>query len=44
MDDTIKTFKFDVTNEDQVEAVVKQAKVIINTVGPFWLWGAPVVA
>ncbi|KAF8588826.1 hypothetical protein K439DRAFT_1405631 [Ramaria rubella] len=33
----------DVTNADQVENAVKNAKVVINTVGPYWLWGTPVV-
>lgn len=33
----------DVTNEAQVEEVVKSARVVINTVGPYWKWGTPVV-
>jgi len=33
----------DVTKEDQVEDAVKTARVIINTVGPYWTWGTPVV-
>ncbi|KAF7362452.1 Sacchrp-dh-NADP domain-containing protein [Mycena venus] len=30
----------DTTRQDQLEAVVKKATVVINTVGPFYLWGA----
>ncbi|KAF8161736.1 Saccharopine dehydrogenase-domain-containing protein [Mycena galopus ATCC 62051] len=33
----------DTTRQDQLEAVVKTATVVINTVGPFHLWGTPVV-
>ncbi|KDQ56275.1 hypothetical protein JAAARDRAFT_59177 [Jaapia argillacea MUCL 33604] len=33
----------DVTKKDQVEEAVKQTKVVINTVGPYWRWGTPVV-
>jgi short subunit dehydrogenase-like uncharacterized protein len=33
----------DVTNIDEVEAAVRSVKVVINTVGPFWKWGTPVV-
>ncbi|KAF9012631.1 Saccharopine dehydrogenase-domain-containing protein [Cyathus striatus] len=33
----------DVTNPEQVERAVKSTKVVINTVGPYWRWGTPVV-
>lgn len=33
----------DVTNEKDVQRVVKTARVVINTVGPFHLYGTPVV-
>ena len=33
----------DVTDETAVEELVKQFKVIANTVGPYWRWGTPVV-
>ncbi|KAJ7672071.1 Saccharopine dehydrogenase-domain-containing protein [Mycena rosella] len=33
----------DVTRAEQIEAAVKGAAVVINTVGPFWTWGTPVV-
>ncbi|PFH52215.1 hypothetical protein AMATHDRAFT_57582 [Amanita thiersii Skay4041] len=33
----------DVTNASEVERVVKTARVIINTVGPYHRWGTPVV-
>lgn len=39
----IPLFTLDVTNADDVENVVKTARVVINTVGPYWLWGTPVV-
>ena len=43
LDDTVKSFYADVLNGREVEEVVRQAKVIINTVGPFWRWGTLVV-
>ncbi len=27
------------TNFDDVEKIVQQAKVIVNAVGPYWRWG-----
>ena len=39
----INTIQLDVTDYDAVESVVKTATVIINTVGPYWTWGTPVV-
>jgi short subunit dehydrogenase-like uncharacterized protein len=33
----------DVTRSEEVEAAVKMVKVVINTVGPYWRWGTPVV-
>jgi short subunit dehydrogenase-like uncharacterized protein len=42
-EDDLKMFEVDVTNFDEVEALVKQARVIINAVGPYWRWGKPVV-
>jgi len=43
LDDTIYTLQVDVTDAIQVDEAVKQAKVIINTVGPYWRWGTNVV-
>lgn len=40
---TVNTIRVDVTNEAEVESVVKSARVVINTVGPYWRWGTPVV-
>lgn len=42
-DESIKEFYVDVTNPEEVDKVVQAAKVVINTVGPFWRWGTPVV-
>jgi len=36
-------YEVDVTNFDDVEKLVQQAKVIINAAGPYWRWGKPVV-
>lgn len=33
----------DVTNSDQLEALVKNSKVVLNCVGPYVKWGPPVV-
>ncbi|KAK7691924.1 hypothetical protein QCA50_005329 [Cerrena zonata] len=43
LDDSVKTFQVDVLDEHQVEEVVKQVQVVINTVGPFYKWGTYVV-
>ncbi|KAF9478098.1 saccharopine dehydrogenase [Pholiota conissans] len=40
---SVKLVKVDVTNLDEVDAAVMQTRVVINTVGPYWLWGTPVV-
>jgi len=32
-----------VTNFDEVEAAVRSVKVVINTVGPYWTLGTPIV-
>ncbi|KAF5375563.1 hypothetical protein D9615_009173 [Tricholomella constricta] len=39
----INTLQLDVTDHKSVEAAVKSARVVINTVGPYWTWGTPVV-
>ncbi|OSX61816.1 hypothetical protein POSPLADRAFT_1047071 [Postia placenta MAD-698-R-SB12] len=43
LDDAIRVLQVDVTQPTQVEDAVKSARVVINTVGPFWKWGDPVV-
>jgi short subunit dehydrogenase-like uncharacterized protein len=44
LDNTVELIRVDVTKPEQVDAAVKKARVIINTVGPFFRWGTPVVA
>ncbi|OJA20837.1 hypothetical protein AZE42_02498 [Rhizopogon vesiculosus] len=39
----IPTFIVDITKPSDVDAVVQHAKVVINTVGPYWRWGTSVV-
>lgn len=39
----VQVFEVDVTKADQVDEVVRKAKVVINTIGPFFMWGKPVV-
>ncbi|KAL1659767.1 Saccharopine dehydrogenase-domain-containing protein [Schizophyllum commune] len=43
LDDAVTIVQVDVTQPDDVERAVKDAKVVINTVGPFVRWGTPVV-
>lgn len=43
-DDTIGLVHVDVTRPAEVEEAVKSTRVVINTVGPYWYWGTPVVA
>jgi len=40
---SVKVVQVDVTKDDEVDAAVKGTRVVINTVGPFWTWGTPVV-
>jgi short subunit dehydrogenase-like uncharacterized protein len=39
----VPAFTVDVTNPSDVSAVVQQARVVINTIGPYWRWGTSVV-
>ncbi|KAK0459235.1 Saccharopine dehydrogenase-domain-containing protein [Desarmillaria tabescens] len=41
--ESVDVLQVDVTKPDQVEAAVKTTKVVINTVGPYWTYGTPVV-
>ena len=42
-DGRVQLVEVDVTRYETVEAAVRDTKVVINTVGPFWLWGTSVV-
>lgn len=37
----VKIVEVDVTKEEEAERAVKGAKVVINAVGPYWLYGTP---
>jgi short subunit dehydrogenase-like uncharacterized protein len=39
----IKIVTVDVTDEEAVNNLVKQTRVVLNTVGPYAKWGTPVV-
>ncbi|KAK0212332.1 Saccharopine dehydrogenase-domain-containing protein [Desarmillaria ectypa] len=41
--ESVTVLQVDVMKPDQVEAAVKTTKVVINTVGPYWTYGTPVV-
>jgi len=41
--DNVQLLQVDVTQTAQVEEVVKSATIIINAIGPYWLWGEAVV-
>ena len=43
LDDSVQLVQVDVTRYEDVEAAVKEAKVVINAVGPYWRWGTNVV-
>ncbi|KAI0076365.1 NAD(P)-binding protein [Panus rudis PR-1116 ss-1] len=43
LDESVRTFEVDVTDKDGLEEVIKQVKVVINTVGPYYVWSTPVV-
>ncbi|KAF9445482.1 hypothetical protein P691DRAFT_777529 [Macrolepiota fuliginosa MF-IS2] len=40
---SIRTVQVDVTKPADIERAVKSTRVVINTVGPYWRWGTPVV-
>jgi len=40
---TINTIQVDITDEANLEKLVRGTTVIINAVGPYWSWGSPVV-
>ncbi|KAG1740831.1 Saccharopine dehydrogenase-domain-containing protein [Suillus paluster] len=42
-EDDVPVFTMDVTNSSDVDVVVRQARVVINTIGPYWRWGTSVV-
>ncbi|EMD32976.1 hypothetical protein CERSUDRAFT_77029 [Gelatoporia subvermispora B] len=43
LDESVEKLQVDVTDPEQIDAAVRQAKVVLNTVGPYWRWGTPVV-
>ncbi|KAI0800124.1 Saccharopine dehydrogenase-domain-containing protein [Fomes fomentarius] len=43
VDSTVPVVEINLSRYDEVEKVVKDAKVILNVAGPFWLWGQNVV-
>ncbi|RPD57921.1 hypothetical protein L226DRAFT_538874 [Lentinus tigrinus ALCF2SS1-7] len=43
IDDSVSIVQVDVNSYEDVEAAVKDTKVVINVVGPYWLWGTNVV-
>ncbi|KAH7906635.1 Saccharopine dehydrogenase-domain-containing protein [Hygrophoropsis aurantiaca] len=40
----VPVFTVDVSNAAEVESVICHARVIINTIGPYWFWGNNVVS
>jgi len=44
VDDSVKSYKVDVMKQEEIDDAVKQVKVVLSTVGPYHLWGTPVVA
>ena len=43
IDDSVQIFEVDILNDEAVDGVVKQAKVVLNCIGPFWYYGTSVV-
>lgn len=39
----IPVVQIDVTDYAELETLIKSTRVVINTVGPYWRWGTPVV-
>ena len=43
VDDSVPLVQVDVLRYDEVEAAVRDAKVVVNITGPYWLYGPNVV-
>ena len=43
IDDSVALVQIDLGSYESIEAVVKDAKVIINVVDPYWIWGSDIV-
>ncbi|KAN0125540.1 Saccharopine dehydrogenase domain containing protein [Russula decolorans] len=43
INDSVQIFELDILDALAVENAVKQAKVVLNCIGPFWHYGSPVV-
>jgi len=43
LSNSVRLVQVDVTDQADVERAVRSTRVVINTVGPYWLWGTPVV-
>jgi short subunit dehydrogenase-like uncharacterized protein len=43
LDKEVKRVQVDVTENNSLLPAVQASKVVINTVGPYWKWGTPVV-
>ncbi|KAI9067472.1 hypothetical protein FKP32DRAFT_1588577 [Trametes sanguinea] len=43
LDESVQLIQLDVSSYETIEPAVKDAKVVINAVGPFWKYGANVV-
>lgn len=41
--ETVQVVEVDTTKYEQVEAAVKQTKIVISTVGPYDTWGTPII-
>lgn len=43
VDDTVGLVQVDVGDYASVETAVREVRVVINVVGPYWLWGNNIV-
>ena len=43
IDESVQIFELDISDQRAIERAVRQAKVVLNCVGPFWHYGSPVV-
>ena len=41
--DTVTLVDVDVSSRPSLDAAIKRARIVINTVGPYWTWGTSVV-
>ena len=43
IEDNVPVVQVDLSRYEDIESAVREAKVVLNVAGPFWIWGPDVV-